>query len=73
MGEQLAGRTAIVTGGNSGIGFHTAKELAAHGAAVVIACRNLELGAAAAQRMAGDVRVVHLNRAVRAAGCPRTS
>ena len=34
------GRRAIITGGNSGIGYHTALELARHGAAVVLACRN---------------------------------
>jgi NAD(P)-dependent dehydrogenase (short-subunit alcohol dehydrogenase family) len=59
----LGGRTAVVTGGNSGIGFHTAKELAAHGATVVIACRNMEQAAAAVRRMPGDVRAVHLNLA----------
>jgi len=59
----LTGRTIIVTGGNSGIGFHTAKEFAAHGASVVIACRNLELAEAALARMPGDVRVAHLNLA----------
>src|SRR5947209_3462449 len=59
----LSGRTVVVTGGNSGIGFHTAKALAAQGAAVVIACRNLDLGTAAAARMAGDVRAAHLNLA----------
>jgi NAD(P)-dependent dehydrogenase (short-subunit alcohol dehydrogenase family) len=59
----LAGRTAIVTGGNSGIGFQTARELAAHGASVVIACRNLELAEVALRRMTGDVTVAHLNLA----------
>lgn len=34
------GRRAIITGGNSGIGYHTALELARHGAAVVLACRS---------------------------------
>ena len=38
------GRVAIVTGGNSGIGFETAKALADSGAAVVVASRSLERG-----------------------------
>ena len=38
----LAGRVAIVTGGNGGIGFGMAEGLAAAGAAIVIAARNRE-------------------------------
>jgi NAD(P)-dependent dehydrogenase (short-subunit alcohol dehydrogenase family) len=35
-----SGKLAIVTGANSGIGYHTALELARAGATVILACRN---------------------------------
>ena len=43
----LAGRVAVVTGGNGGIGFGMAKGLAAAGASVAVAARNAEKAAAA--------------------------
>lgn len=43
----LRGRTAIVTGGNGGLGLHTAAALAQQGADVVIAARNPEKAEAA--------------------------
>lgn len=36
------GRTAVVTGANSGLGYHIANALAARGARVIMACRNIE-------------------------------
>jgi NAD(P)-dependent dehydrogenase (short-subunit alcohol dehydrogenase family) len=42
------GRRAIVTGANSGLGLVIARELAGNGASVVMACRDMQKGAAAA-------------------------
>jgi len=47
-GHDLTGRTAIVTGGASGIGVETARALAMAGAEVTLAVRNLEAGMKAA-------------------------
>ncbi|MFB4314570.1 oxidoreductase [Actinomadura sp. 21ATH] len=51
----LSGRRAIVTGANSGIGYHAALELARHGASVVLACRSAERGQAAHDRIRAAV------------------
>jgi NAD(P)-dependent dehydrogenase (short-subunit alcohol dehydrogenase family) len=45
-------RLAVVTGANTGLGFETAQALAARGATVVLAVRNVEKGKQAAARIA---------------------
>lgn len=51
----LTGRSAVVTGANSGLGYVTARELARKGARVVLACRSEARGRAAGDRIAAEV------------------
>ncbi len=51
-------RIALVTGGNRGIGFEIAKQLADRGLRVVIGAREFEKGEAAAKALTGDGRTV---------------
>ena len=61
-----SGRTALVTGANSGLGLQTAKALAEAGATVLLGCRNLEKAEAAraeilAAAPGADVEIVELD------------
>src|SRR6188472_207072 len=47
-----SGRTAVITGANTGLGYETAKALAEKGAHVVLAVRNVDKGNEAAARIA---------------------
>lgn len=55
-GKDLKGRTAIVTGGATGIGLETARALAEAGARVVLAVRNGQAGGQAAADIARTAR-----------------
>ena len=49
------GKVAVVTGGNSGIGFGAVKEFARHGAETVLACRSPERGQAALDALQAEI------------------
>jgi NAD(P)-dependent dehydrogenase (short-subunit alcohol dehydrogenase family) len=59
----MTGRTAIVTGANSGIGRAAARALAGAGARVVLAVRDVEKGNTAATTMRGETEVRRLDLA----------
>jgi NAD(P)-dependent dehydrogenase (short-subunit alcohol dehydrogenase family) len=61
-GVDLTGRRAVVTGGASGIGIETARALAAAGAEVTLAVRNLEAGAEKAAEITASTgnRAIHV-------------
>jgi NAD(P)-dependent dehydrogenase (short-subunit alcohol dehydrogenase family) len=50
-----AGKVAVVTGANIGIGYHTALELARHGAIVILGCRAVGKGKDAVKRIQEQV------------------
>jgi NAD(P)-dependent dehydrogenase (short-subunit alcohol dehydrogenase family) len=49
-----SGRNVLVTGANTGIGFETARMLALKGARVTLACRNLDKGREAVERIMAE-------------------
>lgn len=64
---KLHGKTVIVTGANTGLGYWTALDLAKRGARVILACRNLQKAEEAKNKIlkelsdGGDVVVRHLD------------
>ena len=51
----LTGKTAVVTGGNAGLGYETVKSLASHGADVAMAARSAEKARFARQSILADL------------------
>lgn len=56
----LSGRTVVITGANSGLGFEAAKALAGRDSHVVLAVRNLEKGRAAADKIIAEFPAAQL-------------
>ena len=55
------GRTVVITGANTGVGFETAKVLAASSATVVLASRDPERAGRAVQRLEADLPAARLD------------
>jgi NAD(P)-dependent dehydrogenase (short-subunit alcohol dehydrogenase family) len=60
----LAGTRVIITGANSGIGYHAALKLARKGAQVVLACRDRQRGEDALARLHADSPGPHTDLAI---------
>ncbi|HEV2659433.1 MAG TPA: oxidoreductase [Ktedonobacteraceae bacterium] len=54
-GHNLTGKTALITGANSGIGLETARALLSAHAEVIIAIRNITKGESAVQELRGEI------------------
>src|SRR3954468_22608449 len=63
IGDQ-AGRVALITGGNSGIGWQTARVLAGHGARVMLAGRDSGRLEAAAAKIHAEVSAAKVDTLV---------
>ncbi|KAH7940430.1 hypothetical protein HPB49_000204 [Dermacentor silvarum] len=57
----MSGRTVVITGANTGIGYETARELALRGARLVLGCRNEERARRAVEQLAAETRSAKLS------------
>lgn len=66
LSKDISGKTYIVTGANSGVGFTTTKQLVTQGWHVIMACRNTVSGEKIAKQLdesKGSYEVMHLDLA----------
>ena len=61
MKNKLKGKTAIITGANSGIGYQLAKKLVSEGCDVILACRNKDKGLLAEKNLGGSSKFMELD------------
>ncbi len=54
-------KTALITGGNRGLGLEIVREMAALGHKVLLGCRHVTQGEQAAADIEGDITVVHID------------
>ena len=59
--NKLKGKTAIITGANSGIGYELAKKLVSEGCEVILACRNKEKGLFAEKNLGENSKFMDLD------------
>jgi len=57
----LSGKTIIVTGGNSGLGFEAVKALSAKGAETILTCRNTKKGESAKEQILEEYPNAQIN------------
>jgi len=56
----LSGKTALITGGNKGLGFQSALELSKKGVKVIISCRDIEAGLKAKKKIITEVPIAEI-------------
>ena len=71
MSTELAGRTAAITGANTGLGYATAEALAHRGARIVLLARSRAKGEAALTRLQQSAPGAHAPARVDTSGLAR--
>ena len=61
MKNKLNGKSVIITGANSGIGYELAKKLVSEGCNVILACRNKDKGLLAEKNLGGNSKFMELD------------